>query len=537
MTRRSSRPTASEATEGNSVIEDRQSTWGASRFARPGGGWADVGRGLAEAAAAVTEHHHGAPLPPGDPVAVLAAVTALLGPHGVPESGIGESEALTRLAHLVAEYGLDLTHPMAAAHLQPAPLSVAVAADALASATNASLDTYDSGPATLALETWTVQSLARMAGFGERAGGVFSPGGSISNLLALMIARDHTAARRGIDVRHDGVGALRRPVVFCSRVAHFSVHRACAALGLGESAVIPVDVDSQHRMIPEALEAAIRDAGAATPLAIVATAGTTDFGTVDPLPEIADIAERHEIWLHVDAAYGFGALFSDRLAGLLTGIDRADSVTLDLHKVGWQPAAASVMLLSDANRFVSLNRSVAYLNPDDDVEAGYNGLLGQTLQTTRRPDVLKVAATLLAYGRNTLGEMLEQCNDLAVYAEQRIATELQLELIAPVSLTTIVFRYRCADLDAVNGELRRRLITDGKALIGRTQVRVPGEDEPQTCLKLTLLNPETSESDIDELFDELLRVALEVESEGTATQGDTVQREEMLREEMMRVPE
>ena len=125
--------------------------------------------------------------------------------------------------------------------------------------------------------------------------------------------------------------------------------------------------------------------------------------------------------------------------------------------------------------------------------------------------------------------MLDKCNDLAVYSEQRIATELQLELIAPVTLTTVVFRYRCTDLDAVNGELRRRLIADGKALIGRTQVRVPGEEEPQTCLKLTLLNPETSESDIDELFDELLRVALEVESEGTAAPGAEVHSEEMVR--------
>ncbi len=511
------------------MTEDRDSAWGTSRFARPGSGWANIGRGLAEAAESVTDHHHGAPLPTGDPVSVLAAVTGSLGGPGIPETGIGESEALSRVARLVAEFGLDLTHPLTAAHLQPAPLSVAVAADALASATNASLDTYDSGPATLALETWTVQSLARMAGFGPRAGGVFSPGGSISNLLALMIARDHTAARRGIDVRQDGVGALRRPVVFCSRVAHFSVHRACAALGLGESAVIPVEVDAHHRMIPEALDSAIRQAGDVTPLAIVATAGTTDFGTVDPLPEIADIAERHEVWLHVDAAYGFGTLFSDRLSGLLTGIDRADSVTLDLHKVGWQPAAASLMLLSDAGRFVSLNRSVAYLNPDDDVEAGYSGLLGQTLQTTRRPDVLKVAATLLAYGRRELGGMLDRCNDLAVYAEQRVATELQLELIAPVTLTTIVFRYRCADLDAVNGELRRRLITDGKALIGRTQVRVPGEDEVQTCLKLTLLNPETAESDIDELFDELLRLAIEVESMSTSVSGDQAHSEEMVR--------
>src|SRR5690606_6969875 len=112
-------------------------------------------------------------------------------------------------------------------------------------------------------------------------------------------------------------------------------------------AAIPVPVDSDHRMIPEALEELLTQYSADhTPIAVVATAGTTDFGSIDPLPEIAEITARHNVWMHVDAAYGFGSLFSDNLRGLLTGIERADSITLDLHKVGWQPAAASVMLLA-----------------------------------------------------------------------------------------------------------------------------------------------------------------------------------------------
>ncbi|MFI7002411.1 pyridoxal phosphate-dependent decarboxylase family protein [Nocardia sp. NPDC050175] len=500
------------------------SPWGRpSRFADPGDGWAAAGSGLALLAAATAGNHHRSPLPSGDPADVLAAVAKALGSEHIPESGVGEAAALGQLADLIARHGLDLTHKLSAAHLQPPPLTVAVVADALASATNASLDTYDSGPATLAIEKWTINALARLAGFPETAGGVFGPGGSYSNLLALLIARDYGAARQGIDIRQNGVSALPRPVVLCSRVGHFSIHRACAALGLGEAAAISVPVDSEHRMIPEALEELLTELSAShTPVAIVATAGTTDFGSVDPLPEIADIAARHNVWFHVDAAYGFGSLFSDNLSGLLTGIERVDSVTLDLHKVGWQPAAASVLLLSDRERFASLSRSVAYLNPDDDVEAGFGGLLGQTLQTTRRPDVLKVAATFLAYGREGLGDMLDTCHELARYAERRIGTEMQLELIAPVTLTTVVFRYRCEelDLDQVNAELRRRLISSGKALIGRTQVRVHGGGEPRTCLKLTLLNPESSELDIDSLFDELLRVGLELESEGLQSDHD-----------------
>lgn len=503
---------------GPTVSVDIASPWErASKFAEPGGGWTAAGYGLARIAESVQGRHHGAPLPSGQPGEMLAAVANSLGPERLPEDGEGEAAALTRVADLIAAYGLDLTHKLSAAHLQPPPLTVAVVADALASATNASLDTYDSGPATLAIEKWTINALADLVGFTETAGGVFGPGGSYSNLLAMLIARDNGAARLGIDIRHNGVSALPRPVVLCSQVAHFSIYRACAALGLGEAAAIPVPVDAEHRMIPEALDALLTDlATSHTPIAVVATAGTTDFGSIDPLPEIADITERHRVWMHVDAAYGFGSLFSENLSGLLTGIHRADSVTLDLHKVGWQPAAASVLLLADQERFASLNRSVAYLNPDDDVDAGFGGLLGQTLQTTRRPDVLKVAATFFAYGRRGLGDMLDTCHELARYAERRIGTELQLDLVAPVTLTTVIFRYRCEelDLDQVNAELRRRLISSGKALIGRTQVRVHGEGEPRTCLKLTLLNPESTEQDIDSLFDELLRMGLEVESAG-----------------------
>lgn len=494
-----------------------------TRFASPGAGWGAIGRQLICAADSLPGRDQPPALPAGAPGEVLAKVAAELGPRELSSDGVGESAALASMARIVHDYGLNLTHESCAAHLQPAPLAVAVAADALASATNASLDTYDSGPATLAIETWAVDVLAKLAGLPDTAGGVFGPGGSYSNLLALLIARDQAGAARGLDIRKDGVAALGSPVVLCSRVAHFSVQRACAALGLGEAAVITVDCDDQHQMVPSALEAILADPGhdpvtgaARTPFAVIATAGTTDFGTVDPLPEIAEITRRHGLWMHVDAAYGFGALFSDRFAGLLDGISQADSITLDLHKVGWQPAAASLLLLADTDSFASLDRSVAYLNPEDDMEAGLGGQLGLTLQTTRRPDVLKVATTLLAYGRTGLGEMLEACHDLAQHAQRRIESEPQLELVTGTTLTTVVFRYRCNELDSdtVNAEVRRRLITSGTGLIGRTRVRVPAVCEPRTCLKLTLLNPETDTAGIDRLFDEILRIALEVESEG-----------------------
>jgi L-2,4-diaminobutyrate decarboxylase len=461
---------------------------------------------------ALAETRATGPLPPGAPHEVLAATRALLGPAALPEYGCGPDAALHQLATALTRHGLDLSHPHAAAHLQPPPLAVAVAADALATAGNASLDTYDSGPATLAVEGWVVEVLAGMAGWGPDAGGVFTPGGSMSNLLALLLAREYSAGQRGVDTRRDGVSGLPRPVVLASDVAHFSVQRACAALGLGEAAVLPIAVDHRYRMRPDALATQLtqlRQLGAAvTPVAVVATAGTTDFGSIDPLPEIAALAAEHRVWLHVDAAYGFGALFSDRMAPLLAGLPCADSVTLDLHKIGWQPASASAVLLRDAARFNPLNRQVAYLNPVDDTLAGYDGLLGRSLQTTRRPDTVKIAATILAHGRAGLGGMVDVCHDLARYAQRRIDTEPALELVSPAQLSTVVFRYRGSRAggdSTLNSALRRRLLRSGRALVGRTEVRLDGPTAPlSVCLKLTLLNPTARQHDIDSLLDVVL---------------------------------
>ncbi|MGH3912157.1 MAG: pyridoxal phosphate-dependent decarboxylase family protein [Pseudonocardiaceae bacterium] len=448
------------------------------------------------------------PLPSGAPREVLGAAKAMLGPAELPEQGLGADLALHWLAMAHARYGLDLYHPHAAAHLQPPPLTVAVAADALASAANASLDTYDSGPAALAVEGWVIEVLARMAGMAG-AGGVLTPGGSMSNLLALLLARDHAATRRGLDVRRDGVATLPRPVVLASEVAHFSVRRACAALGLGEAAVHTVGVDSRYRMRPDALSVRLDELSRhCTPIAVVATAGTTDFGSLDPLPQIAEVAAQHRVWMHVDAAYGFGALFSDQLAPLLAGLKTADSVTLDLHKIGWQPAPASAVLVRDVASFAPMDYQVGYLNPLDDSEAGYDGLLGRSLQTTRRADALKIAATLLAYGRSGLGQMVDICHGLARHAQQRIDAEAMLELVSPAELTTVVFRYRGSQPGAdsrLNAELRRRLLRSGQVLIGRTTVALNGPAEPPSvCLKLTLLNPAARPEDIDTLLDAVL---------------------------------
>ncbi|APU14466.1 PLP-dependent enzyme, glutamate decarboxylase [Actinoalloteichus sp. GBA129-24] len=462
------------------------------------------------------------PLPAGPPAQVSEAVAAALGPARLSEDGLGAAGALRLVTGVLVDHGLNLTHPGALAHLQPAPLPVAVAADVFASLGNASLDTYDSGPSAVAVERWLIRLLTGLAGLTTRADGVLTPGGSLSNLMALLLARDAAAARRGIDVRRSGVASLPGPVVFCSELAHFSVHRACAVLGLGEDAVRPVPVDGAHRLRPEALAAMLRELPPEnTPIAVVATAGTTDFGSVDPLPELAEITSEHGLWLHVDAAYGFGTLFSDRLSSRLRGIELADSITGDLHKLGWQPASASVLLLAEGSSFTPLHREVAYLNPADDTAAGFGGLLGQTLQTTRRPDAVKIATTLLALGRGGLGTMVEDCHDLARHAAGRVEDHPRLRLVGGGTLTTVVFRFQTVRIehsDLVNSELRRRLSQTGGSLLGRTTARDEDGTE-RTCLKLTFLNPATTPDQVDEVLAEVLAAGAVVEAEMTEEIG------------------
>ncbi|MGW4893992.1 pyridoxal phosphate-dependent decarboxylase family protein [Kitasatospora sp. NPDC004240] len=446
------------------------------------------------------------PLPAGPPARIAELVAAeLRAAHG--------PEALHRLTELLAYGAADPADPACAAHLHCPPLAVAAAADLAVSALNPSQDSWDQAPAATALETELLAELAALVGYDpRRAAGVLTSGGTESNLMGLMLARDQKLD--GI-VELDGLPAGIRPRILASRAAHFSVQRAAALLGLGERAVLTVPVDRRLRMDPAALAHTLAEATWAgqTPIAVVATAGTTDTGAVDPLHAAADLAARYGAWLHVDAAYGGGALLSDRLAPLLDGIARADSVSLDWHKLGWQPAAAGVFLARRVETYVSLARSAEYLNPADDEEAGYPSLLGRSLRTTRRADAFKLAVTLRTLGRDGLGRLVDACHELARGAAEAVRTDPALELHDEPVLTTVLFRYLPpgapgpADIDRVNAELRRLLLRTGRAVVGRTEL--PGEGPGRVRLKLTLLNPHTTANRVAALLREVVRAGRE----------------------------
>lgn len=430
-----------------------------------------------------------------------------------PEEGESLESVLRWVGENVLADSIAVSHPMTMAHLHSAPLVPALAAEALISASNASMDSWDQAPAASHFEQRMVDWLCSRFGLGGRADGIFTSGGTQSNFLGLLLARDQYCRQEfGVSVQQAGLPAgATRLRILCSAVAHFSVQQSAAILGLGHAAVVPVAVDATQRMDAAGLVAtvtALRAQGL-LPMAVVATAGTTDFGSIDPLAAISQVAARERLWLHVDAAYAGALAFSDRLRPLLDGIGEADSVTVDFHKLFWQPISASVLLVKDRASWEAIRLHADYLNPAEAVAGGTLDLVTKSIQTTRRFDSLKLFVSLRTLGRRRFAALVEQTVELAAAAARCIDADVFFERVAPVAINTLVFRcagpgWAPAVADRVNAELRERLLFEGRALIGRT--RVAG----RVCLKLTLLNPGAELAALEQLFADLRVTAMQL---------------------------
>ncbi|MDI3424316.1 pyridoxal phosphate-dependent decarboxylase family protein [Streptomyces luteolus] len=408
------------------------------------------------------------PLPAGGPTTVTEHVRRTVG-HPLPEHGTGDEEALTTLVQLLAHGAADPADPLCAAHLHCPSLAVATAADLAASALNPSMDSWDQAPAASALETLVTDALAALVH--PSATALVTTGGTEANQLALLLARETRAP------------AILQLVTGAN--AHHSLQRAAWLLGLPEPITVPTPTDV---LDPTALNDTLTQLPKATVL-VAATAGTTDAGHIDPLPELADVCDHHGARLHIDAAYGGTLLFSDRRRRLLDGLDRAHTVALDLHKLGWQPVAAGLLTVRDRGETRALAHQADYLNADDDIHAGLPDLLDRSLRTTRRPDIFKIATTLRALGRTGIGALVDQVCDLASGFAHTIDSHPRFELYARPTLSTVLFRPHHIE-DAALGRLRRTLLTDGHAVLGRAHA------DGRLWLKVTLLNPHTRPADL-----------------------------------------
>ncbi|MET9733643.1 aminotransferase class V-fold PLP-dependent enzyme [Streptomyces sp. NPDC006458] len=412
----------------------------------------------------------GGPMPAGGPDAVAARLAAAAG-DVLPDHG--DPDALRTLVRALAEGAADPAEPLCVAHLHCPPLAVATAADLAASVLNPSLDSWDQAPAASALEGLVTRALAAEVHPGRQGGdALVTTGGTEANQLALLLARE-------------ALGGVR---LVCGANAHHSLTRAAWLLGLPDPVVVPAPAGT---LDPAALDDALKSVTG--PHLVAATAGTTDAGLIDPLGEIAAVCSAHGARLHIDAAYGGPLLFSDRRRFLLDGLDAAHTVTLDLHKLGWQPVAVGLLAVREPGDLTALHQQADYLNADDDTEAGLPDLLGRSLRTTRRPDILKVAVTLRTLGRSGLGALVDQVCDRAQEFAGLVAAHPAFELYDRPTISTVLFRPAHVTDEAV-AAVRRRLLTDGRAVLGRARA------DGRVWLKATLLNPHTRPDDLAALL-------------------------------------
>lgn len=406
------------------------------------------------------------------------------------------------------------------AHLN-CPVAVpAVAAEAVLAAVNPSVDTWDQSRIGTEIERRTVRWVADTIGF-PAGDGVFTSGGTQSNLHALLLARQAattTPPSAGDPARRPPV--LDDLVVFATASSHFSVRKSAMLLGLPERAVVDVAADAAGRMRPDALAHAIADARRAgrTPTAVVATAGTTDRGCIDPLEAIADVCDLEDVWLHVDAAYGCGLLVSPTRRHLLDGIERARSVTADFHKSFFQPVSSSALLVRDPADLRRASWHADYLNPEDADEPNQ---VDKSLQTTRRFDALKLWATLRASGAEAIGRAFDTVLDVTERVHEHVAAHPDLVLVAPTQLSTVLFRWQPdgvsdAEADALVAPLRAALLAEGRVLVAKTVI------DGRPCSKLTLLNPTTSTEQVVAALEHVVDTAARLHASGVhGTAGTT----------------
>lgn len=425
------------------------------------------------------------------------------------EAGVGLSTAVGEAIGMLAGNSAVPTHPGYLAHLHCPPALPSLAAEVLISAFNQSMDSFDQAPSATAAEQSVIEYLCGKMGYPEGADGTFTSGGTASNLQALLIARNRFAQTTlGWDIGRQGLppGAAGWRVV-CTRQTHFSVHQALGLLGLGSASVVEVPTDDHGRMQADALARTLEELKQSghPVMAVVLTAGTTDTGAIDPLRTSVDVAHAHGVWAHIDACAGGCLMFSQRYRHLLDGIEAADSVAIDFHKLFFQAISCSALLVRDGAALNVASGHVDYLNPESDEYADVLNLVGKSIQTTRRFDALKVVITVRALGERRVAEMIDATVEAAAAAGRAVSEHAHLELVVPVTTNSVVLRFSHTDLtdaecDDVNGDIRRSLASSGRALVGRT--RVSGLQ----AIKLTFVNPlvtvEMADKVIAEIADE-----------------------------------
>lgn len=411
------------------------------------------------------------------------------------EKGVGFDETLDIvrdeiMPHLLRTWSTDYMP-----HLHSPALLESIASELVIATFNDSMDSWDQSPAATEVEEAVIKELCSLFGYGSNSDGVFTSGGSQSNLSAITALRDMFCSERlKWDVKKKGLpDCYRKLRLYTSGISHFSMEKSCHMLGLGYDAVVKLPVDSACRIdiqrFSEIIESDV--ASGFIPFLAVATIGTTDFGSIDDVSAMRELCDKYGMYLHADAAYGSGLVMSRKYSSRMGNLSLCDSITVDFHKMFLLPVSCSALLVKEKNSLECFSLHADYLNREEDEEDGYINLVGKSIQTTRRFDSLKVFMAFKCRGKDGFSAIIDKVVENAEYFYCKISSNPEFEVALKPELSSVVFRVKGSD--ELNKKIRRELLSKG-IVIGQTV------KDGKTMLKFTLLNPRLDHCKIDELI-------------------------------------
>jgi aromatic-L-amino-acid decarboxylase len=419
--------------------------------------------------------------------------------ESLPREPADLGEIYRTFSEFILPYATGNVHPGFMGWVHGGGSVVGMLAEMLAGGLNANLGGRDHVP--IEVERQIVEWTGQMFGFPPGASGVFVTGTSMANLLAVLVARTSTL---GIAARQHGIaGEGGLLTAYTSKAAHGCITRAMDVAGFGSDALRCIGVDRSDRIDVGALREQIaRDReGGRKPFLVVASAGTVDIGAIDNLVAIAQLCREERLWFHVDGAFGALGVLSPALAPRLAGIEQADSIALDFHKWGQVPYDAGFLLVRDGERHRdAFAAPAAYLRREvRGLAAGTPWPCDLGVDLSRGFRALKTWFTLKTFGTERLGAIITRCCALARYLQGRIEAEPRLELMAPVNLNIVCFRYRSEHADHVNGEIVVNLQESGIAAPSTTVL------DGRLAIRAAIVNHRTDVSDIDSLVAAVLQ--------------------------------
>ena len=432
---------------------------------------------------------------PGKPVTRKADRPALEARlrEALPEHGANALEVLDQLQRDVFSNIMHTDHPRFFAFVPSPSNFVSVMADALAAGFNVFAGTWLEASGPTQIELVTIDWLRQACGLPDSAGGLFVSGGSMANMTGLAVAR-HVKLR----------GRTEGAVVYFSDQTHSSVERGLRVLGFQDHQMRKIESDDRFCLDISALERKVEadhDAGR-VPFCVVANAGTTNTGAIDPLPALVDYCRREALWLHVDGAYGAAAVFCERGQALLDGLGQVDSLSLDPHKWLFQPYEIGCVLVREERWLKEAFHILPEYLEDIEGQEGEVNFCDRGIQLTRGFRALKLWMSLQVFGRSAFQEAVSRGFEMAEVAEAAIRELSNWEVVTPAQMGIVTLRCAPAGLSPeklnwLNRELVEQMIADGFAMISSTVLR------GRTVLRMCTINPRTAEADVRETIKRL----------------------------------